>query len=183
MFFLPKLASKASPKQGIKTGDNDRFLRFWQEISASKAVLFGAPSSQLKWFPCTKGGGYRKWYGNHDYVLNWENEGYEIRHFVNDAGRLRSRPQNIDYFFKPGITWSGASSTNLAMRIFQKVLPSRARVSVLSDDEKGALPPTHIELVRDACALADEFTHLDYSEGSIADLPLAEVVDRSGAET
>src|SRR5699024_15252 len=69
-----------------------------------------------KWFPYNKGGSYRKWYGNYDYVVNWENDGYEIRHFKDSRGKLRSRPQNTDYYFREAMTWSDVTSGSFSMR-------------------------------------------------------------------
>lgn len=96
-------------KQGIATGENDRFMRFWYEPNYEKVAC---PPEQymnnhrVKWFPYHKGGEFRKWYGNNDYVVNWENNGLEIRNFFDDRGKLRSRPQNIDYAFRECVTWS-----------------------------------------------------------------------------
>lgn len=106
---------------GLQTGDNDRFLRLWHEVSGDKIGLNmktakAAQESCKKWFPYNKGGEFRKWYGNNDYVVNWENNGYEIRNFTNNSGKLRSRPQNIDYYFKPAITWSFISSAYFGVR-------------------------------------------------------------------
>ncbi|HAL53952.1 MAG TPA: hypothetical protein DCP78_17460, partial [Sphingobacterium sp.] len=75
----------------------------WFEISME---LF-----KLKWFTVNNGGANRKWYGNNFDVLNWYNAGYDIKNFRNEQGKLRSRPQNIQYFFKEGITWSTSSSS------------------------------------------------------------------------
>jgi hypothetical protein len=84
------LSEIARPRQGIKTGDNERFLRFWHEVSVEKSALTEErheyQKDNAKWFPCTKGGAFRRWYGNCDYVVNWENDGYEIRHFFDDLG-------------------------------------------------------------------------------------------------
>ena len=108
-------------KQGLATGDNERFLKLWYEVEISK-IEFGcinreeAIQSKKKWFPCNKGGSYRKWYGNNDYVVNWENDGKEIRNFFDERGKLRSRPQNMDYYFREGITWSTLSIGQLSMR-------------------------------------------------------------------
>lgn len=101
----------AAPKQGMATGMNDRFLRLWFELP-HKNIGFDLKSSEealetkKKWFPYNKGGDFRKWYGNTDYVVNWENDGYEIKHLLNDKGKVRSRAQNVEYYFKRGITWS-----------------------------------------------------------------------------
>ena len=98
-----------NPKQGLATADNNRFLRYWWEIDLDR-IKFDAISisdskkSGKKWFPYNKGGAFRRWYGNYDYVVNWENDGQEIRNFVDDKGKLRSRPQNTNYYFKEAIT-------------------------------------------------------------------------------
>lgn len=93
-------------KQGLKTGDNSVFLRLWFEVQSAKTSLF----SGNKWFPCTKGGSYRKWYGNNSYVIDWENDGYKLKHFKDHkTGRLKSRPQNLKYMFKRGLTYSNVS--------------------------------------------------------------------------
>ncbi len=95
-------------KQGLITSDNDRFLRFWYEIDPQKIGT--------KWYMYNKGGGFRRWYGNILYVVNWENEGFEICHFVDDKGKLKSRPQNIQYFFKEGLTWNDVSTAKFCCR-------------------------------------------------------------------
>ncbi|MGE9975330.1 BREX-1 system adenine-specific DNA-methyltransferase PglX [Coprococcus catus] len=115
------LSKLASPRVGLQTGENDRFVRFWHEVSDENLCLTAASreyaaQTQYKWFPYNKGGDFRKWYGNNDYVVNWYNDGYEIRHFTDDRGKLRSRPQNTDTYFKESITWSKISSGNIAFR-------------------------------------------------------------------
>lgn len=105
------LSAVCKPTQGLATADNDRFLRSWFEVSL-KRIGFGyknaalAARSQEKWFPHNKGGNQRKWYGNQDTVVNWENDGYEIKHFTDEKGKLRSRPQNINYYFRSAVSWS-----------------------------------------------------------------------------
>ena len=71
---------------------------------------------EKKWFPYNKGGEYRKWYGNNEYIVNWENDGFEIRHFVDEKGKLRSRPQNTAFYFKPSGSWSDITSGTNAFR-------------------------------------------------------------------
>ncbi len=110
-----------TPKVGLQTGDNNYFLREWWEVEHDK-IKFDAKSipdaveSGKKWFPYNKGGSFRRWYGNYDYVVNWENDGQEIRNFVDDKGKLRSRPQNTEYYFKEAITWPLITSGGLSVR-------------------------------------------------------------------
>ena len=115
------LADVAKPRQGLATGDNDRFLRLWSEVSI-KEIKFSCKSRDdaektgKKWFPCNKGGSYRKWYGNNAYIVNWKNDGIEIRNNYSENGKLKSRPQNMDFYFREGITWSTIASGDLSMR-------------------------------------------------------------------
>ena len=103
------------PRQGLATANNNRFLRMWYEVNKSK-IYFNAHSikesvlSERKWFPYNKGGSYRKWYGNYDYVVNWEHNGQEIRNFTDSKGKVRSRPQNTNYYFHEAITWPKITS-------------------------------------------------------------------------
>ncbi len=116
-----RLDSLAAPRQGLATGDNSRFLRLWHECDINR-ICFDASSrdaaqnSGLRWFPYNKGGEYRKWYGNNDYVVNWENDGHEIRSLRDARGRLRSRPQNLSTYFSESITWSKISSGAVSFR-------------------------------------------------------------------
>lgn len=116
------LGEVAEPKVGLQTGDNSRFLRQWFEVSRSR-TCFDANSRETaaacgaKWFPHLKGGEFRKWWGNQDYIVNWENDGTEVQNFRDANGKQRSRPQNIDSYFKPVISWSRISSGEPAFRI------------------------------------------------------------------
>lgn len=112
----------AEPKVGLQTGDNARFLRQWFEVSRSRTCFDAdsreaAAASGAKWFPHLKGGEFRKWWGNQDYVVNWENNGAEVQNFRDANDKQKSRPQNMDYYFKPAISWSRISSGEPAFRI------------------------------------------------------------------
>ena len=115
------LGSIADSKQGLATANNDRFVREWYEVDIL-SIKFDANNieesirSAKKWFPYNKGGEYRKWYGNNDYVVNWENDGYEIRHFFDSNGKLRSRPQNTAFYFRESASWSDITSGVNAFR-------------------------------------------------------------------
>ena len=115
------LSAVASPCVGLQTADNGRFLRLWYEV-CNQNISFDCISTEdslaraTRWFPYNKGGDFRKWYGNNDYVVNWENDGYEIKHFVDEKGKLRSRPQNTGYYFKECASWSLISSSSTAFR-------------------------------------------------------------------
>ena len=116
-----KLGEVGEAKQGLATADNNRFLRLWNEVSFSK-IGYNISNSQealeskKKWFPFNKGGEFRKWYGNQEYLVNWENDGYEIKNFYDEKGKLRSRPQNTEYYFKESVTCSAISSSQNSIR-------------------------------------------------------------------
>ena len=115
------LGNLADSKQGLATADNNRFLREWYEVDFCKIkfdckTLDEAKESGFKWFPYNKGGEFRKWYGNNDYIVNWENDGFEIKHFFDSKGKLRSRPQNLNYMFRSSVSWSDITSSTNAFR-------------------------------------------------------------------
>lgn len=119
------LGELVDAKQGLATADNKRFLRQWFEvgidnISFDSHSIKDSVESGKKWFPYNKGGSYRKWYGNYDYVVNWQNDGYEIRHFADDKGKIRSRPQNTEFYFKEAVTWSDVNSGTFSLRYRSK---------------------------------------------------------------
>ncbi|MBS9945539.1 BREX-1 system adenine-specific DNA-methyltransferase PglX [Vibrio alginolyticus] len=97
-----KLSEKAQIGKGLDTGDNNRFLRLWHEVSYNSG----------KWIPCQKGGPYRKWYGNNDYVINWGNDGQELKSFKG------SNLRNSQNYFKEGISWTRVTSSATAFRYF-----------------------------------------------------------------
>ena len=103
-----KLSEFGDAKQGLISGDNERFLRLWFEIQDNKM--------SRKWFPYNKGGEFRRWYGNNDYVINWENDGFEIRNFKDEKGKLRSRPQNLQYFFRKNLSWTKVTMGKFSTR-------------------------------------------------------------------
>ena len=110
------LGAIASPRQGVKTGDNTIFLRTWFEVEYQKTTM-NHYGEKKKWFPCNKGGEYRKWYGNNEYVIDWENDGEKLRNFRDPStGKLKSRPQNLSYMLKKGLTYTNVSSTKLSVR-------------------------------------------------------------------
>lgn len=118
------LGEIAPAKQGLATADNERFLRQWFEVSADRSDMWArdredALASGARWFPYNKGGQFRRWWGNQDYVVNWEEDGREIQSLVDPkTGKQRSRPQNIDCYFRPCVSWSNVSSGIPSFRYF-----------------------------------------------------------------
>lgn len=113
--YLP-VNAYANGKIGLQTGENDRFLRLWQEIDKEK-LRIEERKSDAYWIPYNKAGGFRRWYGNHEYVVNWKDDGFDIINFKDKSGKLKSRPQNMDVYFKSGMTWSDVCMGTFSMRI------------------------------------------------------------------
>lgn len=119
--FSLDISKYIEPKIGMVTGDTNRFLRFWQEVNYSN-IGFGfnnsedAKKSNLTWFPYQKGGNYRRWYGNNEYVVNWKNDGCEIKYDNYMGSRVRSHNYNGDNAFKGALTWSSITSSKFSAR-------------------------------------------------------------------
>ncbi len=111
------LSAVANPCVGLQTADNGRFIRLWYEVNFSKIGFCfesceKAKESKLKWFPYNKGGAFRKWYGNQEFVVNWENDGEEIKNYNGSVIR------NPNTYFNKNISWSKISSSDLSMRFY-----------------------------------------------------------------
>jgi hypothetical protein len=151
--------------KGIGTGDNKKYLRLWHEISISKFSLSG--EKNYKWFKYNKGGLFRKWYGNNEYVINWGNSGDEI------ISNSNSYVRNKEYFFREGLTWTKVTSDRFSMRYFG--------TGFLFDDSGCCLFPNNYEMmyyylgVLNSCVfyVLVGFSHtLTYQVGDIAKLPI-----------
>ncbi|MGI6754789.1 MAG: BREX-1 system adenine-specific DNA-methyltransferase PglX [Atopobiaceae bacterium] len=116
-----RLSELCDIRNGLSTSDNNRFLRLWFEVSHAN-IGFACRNNEetvgngKRWYPHLKGGDFRKWYGNQSFVINWENDGEEIRNFRDNKGKLLSRPQNLQYNFKPAVTWSKITSGDFSAR-------------------------------------------------------------------
>ena len=176
------LSAVCSPTQGLATADNARFLRLWFEVSQSR-IGFGfenaasAARSQKKWFPCNKGGSFRKWYGNQEFLVNWENDGFEIKNFKDSKGKLLSRPQNTKFYFMDAISWSSVSSSLItSFRYFPKgFIFDHAACNIFTDNPIEFLAYLNTNLVR-------EFTNvinptLNMFNGAIGKLPFLNIKD------
>jgi hypothetical protein len=123
-----RIGKTARPRTGLNTGKNAKYLKFWTEISFKEINFFcdsslEAKLSESKWFPYNKGGSFKKWYGNNELVVNYKNDGQEIKAYavIRNKGKHWSRfIQNTDWFFKPGLTWSFINTRNFGVRIKPK---------------------------------------------------------------
>lgn len=168
----------AAPRQGLATADNNRFLRDWHEIDyanfcVNAASMQTALSSGCKWFPTQKGGNFRRWYGNHEFVVNWANNGSEIRNFTDSTGKLKSRPQNLDYFFLSGITWTAITTGDISLRYSPSGFISNAKGPEFFPDESIRNILLGICNSSSAQALLTMLAPtLDYSQGPVGSLPI-----------
>ncbi|MFT6905275.1 MAG: type II restriction/modification system DNA methylase subunit YeeA [Oleiphilaceae bacterium] len=128
----------AQPRKGLTTADNERFIRSWSEVALDRFVPDCSDSTATKlltkrWFPLNKGGQYRKWSGNRTDVLNWENDGTELRGFA--AATLR----NTNFHFRAGITWNDISSGSFAMRYAPQGAISEGKGNMCFSDDQDLL--------------------------------------------
>ena len=111
------------PRKGLISSDNNRFLRLWHEVPISR-IQFSMSSideqhENTMWVPHNKGGAFRKWYGNQDYVINWANNGFEIKGYAAQLYKSYSRQiMNEQYYFQKSISWSSISSHKIGVRFY-----------------------------------------------------------------
>ncbi|VEG27451.1 BREX-1 system adenine-specific DNA-methyltransferase PglX [Actinomyces howellii] len=171
------LGEIAAPKQGLATADNARFLRLWFEVSRHRSCFDAtsreaAQASGATWFPHLKGGEFRKWWGNQDYVVNWENDGAELWDF-----RPRSVIRNPDSYFKPAISWSNVASGEPSFRFYESG-------SIFGHVGQGVFPSQNREVLlsfanSSACRSLLEVLSptLHFEAGQLKDMPIIEVSD------
>ncbi|MEK1301199.1 BREX-1 system adenine-specific DNA-methyltransferase PglX [Limosilactobacillus fermentum] len=118
----PTFSKEFKTRAGMITGDNSKFIRLWHEPSLS-GTGFGfsnrdsAKVSGMKWFPYSKGGAFRRWYGNNEYVVNWQEDGNYMRNYRDSSGKIAAHAFNLDYIFKAQVTWSAISSGIFSARL------------------------------------------------------------------
>lgn len=134
----------AAPCAGLATGDNNIFQRIWYEVSYDN-IGFGVKdcsetlNRKEKWYPCNSGGEYRKWSTDDIMIVNWKNDGEEIRNFRNKSGKIASRPQNTQRYFKRGLTWNKLSTVHFAVKY-------KKEGYIFDDTSRSAFPQEGIEL-------------------------------------
>jgi hypothetical protein len=176
----------AETRKGMGTGDNARFVRYWHEVAQGK-VSFVCSSreearlSGKRWFPYNDGGAFRKWYGNNDMVVNWEDDGREAKEnaVVKNNGAHWSRYLvSLDYFFKPGITWTAISSAKFSARMFDKgFLFSSAGMCLFSPHEDRTVHLGFLNSIVSSHLLTFLSPTLNYGAGEVGRLPLILSVD------
>lgn len=179
---MQNLKKDGDTRQGMATSDNNRFLRLWNEVNYNKIGYNMANSeealeSKKKWFPYNKGGEFRKWYGNQEYLVNWENDGYEIKNYAESLYKSVTRTiKSISEYFKTSISWSKISSGNIAFRYYPKgFIFDVAGCSIFYKDEN--IMKYHFGLLNSKIAkicLKVISPTLNYEAGQIAILPVLE---------
>lgn len=120
------LENFANSREGVTTGCNDQFLRLWYEVAFGN-IGWNAKAANdtincnFKWYKQMKGGDFRRWYGNREYVIDWENNGDRIQHFADEkTGRIRSHNYNLDYNFHEMLTWTNISTGKFSLRYVEE---------------------------------------------------------------
>lgn len=183
------LEKLAKPRQGMATSNNDKFLKIWSEVGLNnigfgKESLENAKESRLRWFPYNKGGSYRKWYGNNEYVVNWYNDGEDLKRHASLLYKNYTRTiKNIKFYFKESITYSFVSSSKFGVRYCPKgfIFDVGGSSVFLSKDE------TFYLLAFLCSKLTFEFLKilnptLNYQVGNIKNLPLIKPDDSTRQE-
>ena len=124
-FYIGKpLKDCGDTRQGMATSDNNRFLRLWYEVDINKTgfsyeTAEEANDSNNKWFPYNKGGDYRKWYGNMEYVINYENDGEEVKGYATELYKTPTRTiKSMSEYFKSCLSWSKISAGSIGFRYY-----------------------------------------------------------------
>ncbi|MDC0538002.1 BREX-1 system adenine-specific DNA-methyltransferase PglX [Planktomarina temperata] len=186
----PPASSLATFKHGMSTSDNNLFLRQWHEVvrdrsdfdAKSRSDTFG----ERRWFPYHKGGEARKWFGNHNFLVNWQNDGSEIKEISNKKypylkGNLDFVLGGQKYFFKPGFTWSSLSSGIFSLRAFDNgfLFDAKGQCFFSDDDEVGYLiysilnskiAPVYFDAISPT---------LDFNSGVISKIPIPNLNEKN----
>jgi type II restriction/modification system DNA methylase subunit YeeA len=155
----------AEPRKGLDTGDNSKFLRLWHEVSSTSLSIF---ADSGKWFPCQKGGPARKWYGNHDFVVDWEDNGKRVK------AHPKTNIRNERYYFRQGATWSTLTISRFTMRLCPRgfIFESKGAVCFAPDDDT----LRYIIACGNSAVLNGLFAMtsptIDYHEGPFGRLPI-----------
>ena len=171
-------------RKGMVTADNPRFIRNWSEVDYTR-IGFGFPSreraknSRLKWFSYIKGGEYRKWYGNLDWVVNWENDGRELLNMKNEGYKVGSTNHNLDYIFKPAVCWTKISSKFAGRIVGNGFLIDDASPFISINDESKRIEC----LAFFNTPVCQEYLNvlnptMNFSPGTISNIPILDIGER-----
>ena len=174
-FNSVSLEKIGKPEQGMATADNRRFVRCWYEANNRKISIF--ESLQAKWFPYNNGGGFRKWYGFNIDVVNWENDGREIKAFP------KAYVRNEKDYFKSGITWNAITSSDVSVRFFEEgFIFSNAGMAIFTSEKYQKYLLAFINSCVSKSILSILSPTLNYNAGDMGNLPIiySDIVNESG---
>ncbi|WP_052315393.1 BREX-1 system adenine-specific DNA-methyltransferase PglX [Emticicia oligotrophica] len=174
------LGDIASPKKGLATTDNNRFIKLWFEVSKSNfyadcTTKELAQTSGKKWFPLNKGGQFRKWYGNKEYVINWFNDGSELKEAVvirYNGGSYTKEIRSEDKYFKDGITWSALTSSVSSFRYtdYGAIFDSAGSTMIPQENTFFLLGLLNSPVVKNILLLLNPT--LNFGSGTISNIPI-----------
>lgn len=180
------LGQVAHVKTGMTTADNNRFLRLWYEVSFLKVSLNSANSqealdSKKKWFPYNKGGGFRRWYGLNENLINWEFDGKEIKENVDSNDKPRASVRAEEFYFKPAITYSAVTSGSFSSRVSNPgflfdsggssvFCDSNDKLNLLGGIMGSKIPQFFLSAYNET---------INYQPGDISRIPVPEIQDNS----
>ena len=172
------LRNISNPKQGLITGNVNKFVRKWFEISCCNFSIKNDCYFDSKWYPYCNGGNFRKWYGNNEDVVNWYDNGIEVKTFFDENGKLRSRPQNQQFYFKEGGTWTAISSASFSVRYFPKgYIFSNAGMAIFTQKSLLLILIGFLNSKLSQAYLSIYNEGLNYNQGDIAKLPIIDNLD------
>lgn len=171
----PKLSEVANVAEGSTTGDVNRFLKMWFEVNHSSIALGinsaeESSNSTKKWYPYNKGGEYRKWYGNNEYVVNWLRNGKELKTYKGSFVRGEK------YYFKPGVTWSKVTGGSLSFRAFESgYLFDTGGLCLFADNRDYALAILNSKATKEIMKLLAPT--LNFTVGTVSSIPYMGGID------
>lgn len=176
VFFEGKLLNQiGKPEQGMATADNGRFVRKWYEVAINKTSL--RKNAYSKWIPYNNGGGFRKWYGFNTDVVNWENNGLEIKSFP------KAYVRNERDYFKSGITWNAITSSDVSVRFFgEGFIFSNAGMAIFTSEQYQKYLLAFINSCVSKSILSILSPTLNYNAGDMGNIPIifSDAVNESG---
>ncbi|MGL9928332.1 MULTISPECIES: BREX-1 system adenine-specific DNA-methyltransferase PglX [Enterococcus] len=178
-----KFEDKYSTRAGMITGNNNLFMKLWHEIDLEKLGLYipnrtDSIISKKKWFPYSKGGEFRRWYGNNEYVINWENDGQALRNLKDENGKTPAHAFNLEYIFHSQITWSSLSSGKFAARYCPKgfLFDASGSFAVVSESEQLKVL-AYLNSIVVGYYLSLLNPTLNFQKGNISALPILKILD------
>lgn len=174
------IGSISEPRMGLTTGRNNKYLRLWYEVALND-IGFGynrekAQLSGLRWFPYDKGGDYRKWFGNRNFVVDWLDDGHEMQTTMHpDGKRIWAHNFNLEYNYKEHISWNDVVLSELSFRYFEEGFlfdSAAATIFVPSEKKYALLAYLNSDFVNEVAKLLNPTVH--FKLGDYAKLPYGE---------